>query len=75
MVEQNERLSQAIKILNESYQLTLATLVTLHNKYLRSKDVKNIFNRYALLREMIKVLPTAFAKVLNNAGLYGVKKP
>ena len=39
-----------------SFQITLGTLVTLHNKYLRSKDVKNVFNRYSLLREMIKVI-------------------
>ena len=55
LVEQNERLTQAFRILTESYQLALATLVTLHNKYLRSKEVKNIFNRYTLMREMIKV--------------------
>ena len=55
LVEQNDRLTQAFRILTESYQLALATLVTLHNKYLRSKEVKNIFNRYALMREMIKV--------------------
>ena len=52
---QHTRFSQAIKLLNESFQQSLATLVTLHNKYLRSKDVKNVFQRYALLRDMIKV--------------------
>ena len=55
LVEQNERLTQALRILTESYQLALATLVILHNKYMRSKEVKNIFNRYSLMREMIKV--------------------
>ena len=55
LVEQNERLSQAFRILTESYQLALATLVILHNKYMRSKEVKNIFSRYSLMREMIKV--------------------
>merc|ERR1711974_348334 len=33
---------------------SLSTLVTLHNKYMRSKDVKNMLERYALMREMIK---------------------
>ena len=55
LVETNERLIQAFRILTESYQLALATLVTLHNKYIRSKEVKNIFNRYTLMRVMIKV--------------------
>ena len=55
LVDQNERLSQASRILAESYQQALTTLVTLHNKYLRSKENKNIFNRYSLMREMIKV--------------------
>ena len=55
LVEQNERLNQAFRILTESYQLALATLVTLHNKYLRSKEVKNILHRYTQMREMIKV--------------------
>lgn len=54
LVERHNRLSAAIRVLTEAYQLSLATLVTLHNKYLRSKEVKNVFNRYALLREMIK---------------------
>ena len=54
-MEQNERLNQAIRILTESYQIALGTLVTLHNKYLHSKEVKNVFNRYALMRQMIKV--------------------
>ena len=55
LVEQNERLTQALRILTESYQLALATLVILHNKYMRSKEVKNIFIRYSQMREMIKV--------------------
>ena len=55
LVDQNERLNQAFRILTESYQLALATLVTLHNKYLRSKEVKNILHRYTQMREMIKV--------------------
>ena len=37
------------------FQISLSTLVTLHNKYMRSKDVKNIFERFSLMREMIKV--------------------
>ena len=55
LVANNTRFSQAIKLLNESFLQALATLVILHNKYLRSKEVKNVFNRYALMREMIKV--------------------
>ena len=42
-------------IISSYFQISLSTLVTLHNKYLRSKDVKNILERYALMREMIKV--------------------
>lgn len=64
LVEQNERLTSAFRILTESYQLALTTLVTLHNKYLRSKEVKNVFNRYTLMREMIKV-NIKYAKVLS----------
>ena len=56
LVEQNERLTQALRILTESYQLALATLVILHNKYMRSKETKNIFIRYSQMREMIKVI-------------------
>ena len=37
------------------FQISLSTLVTLHNNYLRSKEVKNILERYSLMREMIKV--------------------
>jgi len=54
LVSQNTKYSHAIKLLNECCLQTLTTLVTLHNKYLRSKEVTNIFNRYALMREMIK---------------------
>ena len=44
------------------FQVSLSTLVTLHNKYIRSKDVKNILERYALMREMIKVSPDLFRR-------------
>ena len=43
------------------FQISLSTLVTLHNNYLRSKEEKNVFNRYSLMREMIKVR-TIFAR-------------
>lgn len=54
LVERHNRLSAAIRILNEAYQISLSTLVTLHNNYLRSKEEKNVFSRYSLMRVMIK---------------------
>ena len=71
LLEQNERLTSAFRILTESYQLALTTLVTLQHKYLRSKEVKNVFNRYTLMREMIKVnvLYTKILSILNE--IYG----
>ena len=54
LVERYNRAAYATKFLTETYQICLSTLVTLHNSYLRSKEVKNVLNRYALLRDMIK---------------------
>ena len=55
LVTNYNRVVHSHRILNETYQVTLSTLVTMHNAYLRSKEVKNLFQRYTLLRDMIKV--------------------
>jgi hypothetical protein len=55
LVERYNRVVYASRVMGEAYQVALSTLVTLHNRYLRSKEVKNVINRYAMLRDMIKV--------------------
>jgi len=55
LVARHSRVTHTSKVLTEAYHVTLAELVTLHNKYLASKEVKNVFQRYTLLRDMIKV--------------------
>lgn len=55
VIETNERL-RAVRIrLEESYDTAKKSLVTLMNKYGDSKTHRNIFNRYPLLKIMIKV--------------------
>lgn len=55
VIETNERL-RAVRIrLEESYDTAKKSLVTLMNSYGDSKTHKNIFNRYPLLKIMIKV--------------------
>ena len=44
LVSRHDRLTHASRVLNESYQICLSTLVTLHNKYLvseRSEEVED----------------------------------
>ncbi|XP_037051305.1 uncharacterized protein LOC119085137 isoform X1 [Bradysia coprophila] len=54
VIETNERL-RAVRIrLEESYDTAKKSLVTLMNKYGDSKTHRNIFNRYPLLKIMIK---------------------
>lgn len=55
VIETNERL-RAVRIrLDESYDTAKKALVTLMAKYNDSKSVHNIFQRYNLLKLMIKV--------------------
>lgn len=55
VIETNERL-RAVRIrLDESYDTAKKALVTLMAKYSDSKSVHNIFQRYNLLKLMIKV--------------------
>lgn len=55
VIETNERL-RAVRIrLDESYDTAKRALVTLMSKYNDSKSVHNIFQRYSLLKAMIKV--------------------
>lgn len=55
VIETNERL-RAVRIrLDESYDTAKKALVTLMAKYNDSKSVHNIFQRYNLLKAMIKV--------------------
>lgn len=55
LLETNERL-RAVRIrLEESYDTAKKALVNLMNKYGDSKSQRNIFNRYPMLKLMIKV--------------------
>lgn len=55
VIETNERL-RAVRIrLEDSYDTAKKSLVTLMNQYGDSKTHKNMFNRYPLLKLMIKV--------------------
>eukprot|EP00094_Tigriopus_californicus_P004744 TCALIF_04564-PA protein Name:"Protein of unknown function" AED:0.61 eAED:0.61 QI:0/0/0/0.33/1/1/3/0/160 len=54
LVDRYNRATYATRLLEETYQISISNLVTLHNNYMRSKEVKNLFNRYTLLRDMIK---------------------
>lgn len=55
VIETNERL-RAVRIrLDESYDTAKKALITLMSKYNDSKNVHNVFQRYNLLKAMIKV--------------------
>lgn len=57
VIDTNERL-RAVRIrLEESYDTAKKALVTLMTKYNDSKSVNNVFQRYNLLKAMIKVSP------------------
>lgn len=61
VIETNERL-RAVRIrLDESYDTAKKALVTLMAKYNDSKSVHNIFQRYNLLKAMIKVCVNNFS--------------
>lgn len=55
VIETNERLRACRLRLEESYDMAKKALVSLMNSYGDSKAEKNIFNRYPLLKLMIKV--------------------
>lgn len=54
VIETNERLRNVRVRLEESYDTAKKSLVTLMNKYGDSKIHRNIFNRYPMLKLMIK---------------------
>lgn len=55
VIETNERLRSIRVRMDESYDTAKKALVTLMTKYNESKNVHNIFQRYNLLKGMIKV--------------------
>lgn len=55
VIETNERLRAVRVRLEESYDTAKKALVTLMAKYGDSKSVNNVFQRYNLLKAMIKV--------------------
>ena len=56
IIETNERL-RAVRIrLDGSYDTAKRALVELMGKYTDSKQVRNVFQRYNLLKVMIKVI-------------------
>lgn len=55
VIDSNERLRNVRLRLEESYETAKKALVNLMNKYGDSKSQRNIFNRYPLLKIMIKV--------------------
>lgn len=56
VIATNERLRAVRLRLEDSYDTAKQSLVTLMNKYGDSKTHRNIFNRYPLLKLMIKVI-------------------
>ncbi|EDS39376.1 conserved hypothetical protein [Culex quinquefasciatus] len=54
LIETNERLRAVRVRLEESYDTAKKALVTLMNKYGDSKSQRNVFNRYPMLKLMIK---------------------
>jgi len=50
------RLRATRRRLEINYETAKQALVNLHNQYEKSKEVRNIFTRYALLKSMIKVI-------------------
>lgn len=55
VIETNERLRALRLRLEESYDTAKKALITLMDKYGDSKSQRNIFNRYPMLKVMIKV--------------------
>lgn len=49
------RLRATRRRLEINYETAKQALVNLHNQYEKSKEVRNIFTRYGLLKTMIKV--------------------
>lgn len=55
VIETNERLRAVRVRLEDSYDTAKKALVGLMTKYTESKSVRNVFQRYSLLKAMIKV--------------------
>ncbi|XP_046991874.1 uncharacterized protein LOC124597117 [Schistocerca americana] len=54
VIETNERLRAVRVRLEDSYDTAKRSLITLMSKYTESKNVRNVFQRYNLLKAMIK---------------------
>ena len=61
VIETNERLRIVRIRLDGSYEIAKRALVELMCKYTDSKQVRNVFQRYNLLKLMIKVITILFA--------------
>lgn len=59
-IETNERLRIVRIRLDGSYEIAKGALVELMYKYTNSKQVRNVFQRYNLLKLMIKVIITSY---------------
>lgn len=55
VIDTNERLRALRLRLEESYETAKKALITLMNKYGDSKSQRNVFQRYPMLKIMIKV--------------------
>ena len=64
VIETNERLRNLRIRLEESYDTAKQALINLMNKYGDSKSQRNVFQRYPMLKLMIKVYLRHFAKAL-----------
>ncbi|CAG0891766.1 unnamed protein product [Darwinula stevensoni] len=53
-IQTNEQLRFVRAKVEESYETARHALINLQNKYAESKNVKNVFHRYSLLKAMIK---------------------
>ncbi|CAM1332025.1 Uncharacterised protein g10749 [Pycnogonum litorale] len=53
-IQTNERLKCVTQKISESYNTAKTSLTTLHGAYETSKDERNIFTRYVLLKAIIK---------------------
>jgi len=74
VIETNERLRSLRLRLEESYETAKKALINLMNKYGDSKSQRNIFQRYPMLKLMIKVGETFLYLKLSSLGCVLNKK-
>jgi len=68
VIETNERLRSLRLRLEESYETAKKALINLMNKYGDSKSQRNIFQRYPMLKLMIKVGETFLYSKMSSFG-------